>query len=102
MRRTVISGGVVAIAAIVISQQIARPQALPPDQALLKQYCIGCHNEKLKTAGLMLDKLDLAHPGQDPEAWEKVVRKLRAGMMPPSGMPRPNRADLDAWTSKLE
>jgi hypothetical protein len=102
MTRTVISAGVVAIAAIAISQQIARSQAPPPDQALLKQYCIGCHNEKLKTAGLMLDKLDLAHPGQDPEAWEKVVRKLRAGMMPPSGMPRPNRADLDAWTSKLE
>jgi hypothetical protein len=50
----------------------------------------------------MLDKLDLAHPGQEPETWEKVVRKLRAGMMPPAGMPRPNRATLDSWTAKLE
>jgi mono/diheme cytochrome c family protein len=85
---------------------IARPQNVSrdssPDRALLNQYCVGCHNEKTKTAGLMLDKLDLAHPGQDPETWEKVVRKVRAGMMPPSGMPRPARAVLDSWTAKLE
>ena len=91
-----------AIVGVLLITVIARPQEAPPDRALLNQYCIGCHNEKLKTAGLMLDKLDLAHPGQDPEAWEKVVRKLRAGMMPPAGMPRPTRATLDSWTAKLE
>ena len=50
----------------------------------------------------MLDKLDLTHPGQDAETWEKVVRKVRAGMMPPSGMPRPTRPVSDSWTTKLE
>src|SRR5512142_195247 len=50
----------------------------------------------------MLDKLDLAHPGQDPETWEKAVRKVRAGMMPPSGMPRPARTVLDSWAASLE
>ncbi len=102
MNRIVTAGGILAIAAIVISQPLAHPQNASPDQALLNQYCIGCHNEKAKTAGLMLDKLDLAHPGQDPETWEKVVRKVRAGMMPPSGMPRPARPVLDSWASNLE
>src|SRR5580700_10771173 len=72
------------------------------EQALLNQYCITCHNEKLKTAGLMLDKLDYAHPGANAETWEKVVRKVRAGMMPPGGAPRPDRATMDAFAAKLE
>jgi cytochrome c551/c552 len=72
------------------------------EQAVLNQYCITCHNEKLKTAGLMLDKLDYAHPGPNAEIWEKVVRKVRAGMMPPGGAPRPDRATMDAFASKLE
>ena len=61
-----------------------------PYRAVLNQYCVTCHNEKLKTAGLMLDKLDYAHPGPNAEIWEKVVRKVRAGMMPPGGAPRPD------------
>jgi cytochrome c551/c552 len=92
----------VLLIALVVRPENARPQNPSPDQALLNQYCIGCHNEKTKTAGLMLDKMDLSHPGQDPETWEKVVRKVRAGMMPPAGMPRPDRATLDSWTAKLE
>ena len=102
MNRAASIAGILGLAVTIGSQQIARPEEPSPDRALLNQYCVGCHNEKLKTAGLMLDKLDLAHPGQDPEAWEKVVRKLRAGMMPPAGMPRPDRATLDSWTAKLE
>ncbi|HEX4136649.1 MAG TPA: DUF1592 domain-containing protein [Bryobacteraceae bacterium] len=71
-------------------------------QALLDRYCITCHNEKLKTGGLMLDKLDVAHPGPQAETWEKVIRKVRAGMMPPGGASRPDRATLDAFAGKLE
>jgi len=91
-----------AIIGVLLIAVIAQPQNPPAERALLNQYCVGCHNEKTKTAGLALDKLDLEHPGLDPEAWETVVRKLRAGMMPPSGMPRPDRTTLDAWTAKLE
>ncbi len=76
--------------------------AQTPERALLNQYCSGCHNEKLKTAGLTLDKMDVAHAGDNADVWEKVVRKLRAGMMPPSGAPRPDRAVIDAFTAKLE
>jgi cytochrome c551/c552 len=76
--------------------------AQAPEQALLNQYCTGCHNEKLKTAGLMLDKLDPGRPEENPEIWEKVVRKVRAGMMPPSGAPRPDRPSLDHFAAKIE
>ena len=60
------------------------------ERALLNQYCVTCHNQKLKTADLELDKLDTAHVADHAEKWELVVRKLRSGMMPPSGMPRPS------------
>src|SRR5580765_782483 len=70
--------------------------------ALLNQYCITCHNQRLKTGGLMLDTLDLEHVGKDAAAWEKVVRKVRTGMMPPSGARRPERALLDSFASDLE
>ena len=81
---------------------LVRAQTPPPEQAVLNRYCIGCHNEKTKIAGLMLDKLDYTHPGKDAASWEKVVRKVRSGMMPPGGAPRPDRATLDSFASKLE
>jgi hypothetical protein len=71
-------------------------------RAVLNQYCVTCHNQKLKSAGLMLDKLDLAQVGSNAETWEKVVRKLRAGMMPPAGAPRPAAAVHEALTVALE
>ncbi|HTA46751.1 MAG TPA: DUF1592 domain-containing protein [Bryobacteraceae bacterium] len=74
----------------------------PAQQAVLDQYCITCHNQKLKTGGLELDKLSLQHPGNDAETWEKVVRKVRAGMMPPAGARRPDRASLDAFAASVE
>jgi cytochrome c551/c552 len=75
--------------------------ALAP-KALLDQYCVTCHNERTKTAGLMLDKMDPANVSANTEAWEKVVRKLRAGMMPPQGMPRPDAATYESLTATLE
>src|SRR5207249_9039668 len=71
-------------------------------RALIHQYCVSCHTQQTQTAGLMLDKMDAAHVGQDAEAWEKVVRKVRAGMMPPQGMPRPNAATYENLTVALE
>ena len=73
-----------------------------PDRAFLDQYCVGCHNEKAKIASLTLDKLDLGRVGDSAETWEKVVRKLKSGMMPPSGARRPDRATIDSFTAKLE
>src|SRR5580692_5403745 len=72
------------------------------ERELLDQYCVTCHNQKLKTAGLMLDKADVDHIGEGAEIWEKVVRKIHGGTMPPLGMPRPDQATLDAFASSLE
>jgi len=68
-------------------------------RALLDQYCITCHNDRTKRANLTLEKLDLATVGDNPQLWEKVVRKLRAGVMPPPGMRRP---ELTAYTGLTE
>src|SRR5262245_23821244 len=72
------------------------------DRAFLNQYCTGCHNEKTKTGGLTLEKLDLNQVGDQAETWEKVVRKLRTGMMPPAGARRPDRATIDGFALNLE
>jgi len=81
-------------------------QAQPPDaaahRATLDKYCVTCHNSKLKTANLELDKLDLTHLNQQAEIAEKVIRKLRAGMMPPAKMPRPPRPVLDSLVQFME
>ena len=72
------------------------------ERALVDQYCVGCHNAKLKTANLLLDELDLAHLGAHAEIGEKVVRKLRAGMMPPTGMRRPDPATRESLIRWME
>ncbi len=93
------------VAAMAQAAALAQGQSgapLPTQRAVIEQYCVVCHNQKLKTAGLLLDKLVLAPVGEHAEQWEKVVRKLRAGMMPPSGMPRPNAATYQALTEALE
>jgi hypothetical protein len=83
-------------------QAVTPPSGVASQRAVLDKYCVTCHNQKAKTAGLMLDKLDPARPGDNVEMWEAVVRKLRAGMMPPAGMPRPNPAAYEALTVALE
>ena len=72
------------------------------ERALLAKYCVTCHNQRLKTGGLSLDLLDPAQIHDHAEVWEKVVRKLRAGMMPPSGMPRPDAAVYESMISFAE
>ena len=70
--------------------------------AVLTQYCLTCHNQRLKTADLVLDPADLAHVGAKPEQWEKVVAKLRSNAMPPAGMPRPDQASYNSVATYLE
>ncbi|MBI4474372.1 MAG: DUF1592 domain-containing protein [Acidobacteria bacterium] len=72
------------------------------EQALLNRYCITCHNQRSKTAGLALDTMNFEQVGQHADVWERVVRKIRTGMMPPSGASRPERAVLDAFAAELE
>jgi hypothetical protein len=69
---------------------------------VLDRYCVNCHNQRLATAGLKLDEADVANPGAGAEIWEKVVRKVRTGMMPPPNMPQPSTDDRRALLSWLE
>jgi hypothetical protein len=70
-------------------------------QALLNRYCVLCHSQKLHTAGLVLEKSNPEDPVLHPEIWEKVVRRLRAGEMPPAGLPRPDKATVKAFTTGI-
>ena len=97
------AGPLLASPAPVGTESQAAPQATaPPSRVLLDRYCVTCHNERLQTAGLMLDRVDLGHVRAHAEVLEKVVRKLRSGQMPPEGRPRPEASALDAFTSALE
>jgi hypothetical protein len=72
------------------------------ERALLDRYCVTCHNDKTRTANFSLQNLDLATVGDHAELWEKVVRKLRAGLMPPPGVRRPSLAEYEGLRNWLE
>jgi len=71
-------------------------------RALVDKYCVTCHNARTKTANLLLDQLDVTHLADHGEIAEKVVRKMRAGLMPPTNMPRPDAAVWESWLSSME
>jgi hypothetical protein len=77
------------------------PTVVATERAALDRYCLGCHNAKLKTAGLALDTIRTAPIEQHSEAWENVVRKLRTRTMPPAGLPRPDEHTYDTLVSSL-
>ena len=91
-----------AVLALVIYISPAHAQQNPAPAALLDQYCVTCHSQKLKTGGLSLQGADLTDVPKGAETWEKVIRKLRVGAMPPQGMPRPDKASLDGLASFFE
>ncbi len=76
--------------------------SLAEPQAILDTYCVSCHNQRLRTAGLALDGLDSTNPYADAEVWERVIARLRAGSMPPPGRPRPDVAASRALIRRVE
>lgn len=78
------------------------PSSTDPNRALVNRYCVTCHNQKLRTAKLAFDTMDLAHPEKDALTWERAIRKLRGGMMPPPGAPRPPVEAVAAFATYLE
>ncbi|MCH7749796.1 MAG: DUF1592 domain-containing protein [Acidobacteria bacterium] len=82
--------------------QPATTDSAASQRALLDRYCVTCHNQRLRTAELTLDTIDVTDVGAHPEIWEKVVRKLRAGAMPPVLRPRPDATTYEAFTTWLE
>src|SRR5947199_4449047 len=81
----------------------AAPGSGASSRTLLDSYCVRCHNERLKTGGLILDRsVNADDVSIAPDMWERVVRKVRSGAMPPAGLPRPDATTFSSWTSNLE
>ncbi len=78
------------------------PSPVAEYRSVVENYCVGCHNERVRAAGLLLDEVDVERASEVPEVWEKVVKKLRTRAMPPLGMPRPDEATYDALANYLE
>jgi mono/diheme cytochrome c family protein len=104
MTRVALKGRCFAVAlALSLGLSTTAAQAQEPAQkALLDQYCVTCHSEKARTGGLSLEGANLADVPRGAETWEKVIRKLRVGAMPPQGMPRPDKTALDGLASYFE
>ena len=107
MKTKLLLAGLMATAALSGFQQSAprtTPQTATPQPAkvMFDQYCVGCHNDKTRTANFSLEKADTTTVGDHPEIWERVIRKMRAGMMPPPGMPRPPLATYEGLRDWLE
>ncbi len=96
------SGGASKAGAKSAPKAKAAPVGLAAQNAVLDKYCLGCHNDKVKSGNLSLTGLDLTKIGDHAEIGEKVVRKLRAGMMPPAGIPRPDPTAYNLLTVSLE
>src|SRR5215510_16590526 len=82
------AGGLALMAMVALSQNEAT--TVESQRALVNQYCSGCHNDNVKSGGFSFTSVDIAHPEQNAEKVEKVIRKLRSGMMPPAGARRPD------------
>ena len=78
------------------------PAPASPYREVVNRYCVTCHNENLRTADLLLDQADVENVSLNLEVWTKVAEKLRAGAMPPAGMPRPDQATYDSFATYLE
>src|SRR5437016_6335901 len=119
MTRRILTIGSLAMLFLVVAvygkATIRQSQSTPPasdaaaaQRAIITQYCSTCHSDKAKAAGMDsarkidFDTLDMTHVSRDAENWEHVVRKLRAGMMPPSGIRRPDRETYKGLIGWLE
>jgi len=109
MKRAILCGLAVAWVAAGYLQTTGEPQLTSPApshgsqyRSVLDGYCVSCHNQKLRTADLLLDKAAVEKIGEGAELWEKVLRKLRTRAMPPAGMPRPDEATYDSFVAYLE
>jgi len=100
--RSVFVGFAITLVSGVAYGQMPGPMPVGTQQALVSKYCTGCHNDKSKAGGFSWTTIDLADPAQNAQQSEKVIRKLKAGMMPPAGRPRPDRASINTFVAALE
>jgi hypothetical protein len=97
--RSILVAALLLAPAAVVAAQTATPA---PTRALFDEYCVYCHNDRLQQGDLSLADVDPARPAAHAATLEKVIRKLRAGLMPPARRPRPDKATLVAFVDGLE
>jgi len=108
MKRLLLLGASTLLFLASVGAATQRPAAPAPAstaasrQALLDQYCVTCHNVDDKVAGITFDTMDLSNIAKDGDVWEKAIKKLKGGMMPPPGAKQPDRAAAMAFASGLE
>ena len=102
MKKRVLATAVVIVAAVSVGGVAETAHAAQDPPAFVTTYCVGCHNERVKLGSLVFEGTDTARVGENSEMWEKVVRKLRAGLMPPVGRPRPDEATYNGFREWLE
>src|SRR5215510_3641164 len=85
-----------------VTAQASGAPPVTPQRALIDQYCLGCHSDRVKAGGLALSQLNLDAVDQSAEIAEKVIRKLRGGLMPPAGAKRPDAHAAAEFVSWLE
>ena len=95
-------GAAVLFAGVTCGQPVEPFPSVASQQGFVTQRCAGCHNDKLKSGNFSWAGIDVAHPGRNGQSVEKAIRMLRAGMMPPPGIPRPDAATLQAFAKSLE
>jgi mono/diheme cytochrome c family protein len=88
--------------AAVMGVHESKAQTAASPRAVIDRYCVGCHNDKAKVGGLALNTLNPESPGEKPDVWEKVVRKLSVRYMPPPGAPQPDAQTYDNLISQLQ
>jgi hypothetical protein len=98
----VIGAGCLALCGVAAFGFQANAPSVTPASEMVSKYCVSCHNQRLKTAGLALDRVDSVNVANSAEAWEKVIVKLRSRAMPPPGLPRPDNATYDSVAAWLE
>jgi cytochrome c551/c552 len=111
MRSSVVIGGVTAVAILLFAQMgpgVAAPQSprmpatsVDAQQAFVQTYCASCHNDRVKSGGFSWSEIDLVHPDLSAKRSEEVIRKIRAGLMPPPGARRPEPAALHEFENAL-
>src|SRR5947208_10440861 len=93
-------GGLLIVAVVALAQN--NESSLDSQRALVNQYCAGCHNDKLKSGGFSWSQIDLGRPELTVRQAERVIRKIRSGMMPPAGARRPDETSLKSFASAIE
>lgn len=96
--------GFIAIVSLLPASQAQRAKTSDraAERALINDYCVSCHNEKKKTAGVSLEGLEYRNVSRNADVWEKVLRKVRTGQMPPASAPKPDAPEVTSFVTWLE